>query len=158
MLAHLRDVLLIVQLLLVGSPLYSQNSQSTATPSVQTAADGTAVVTRIVPVPKTISPEAQEYLRKASPDSAARPTLQQRREAMEKWATAMGANSLKLYPANTTIDTIAGVPVRVITPVATAPENASKVLINLHGGGFRFDAGSLSESIPIANPSGWLSG
>jgi epsilon-lactone hydrolase len=149
-----RHILLFAQLLLLGSPIYSQVPQPTATPSVQIAADGTAVVTRIVPVPKTISQEAQEYLSKASPDSASRQTLQQRREAMEKWAAAMGAKSLKLYPANITSVTIAGVPVRVIAPATIAPENASKVLINLHGGGFRFDAGSLSESIPIANLSG----
>ncbi|MBV8224334.1 MAG: hypothetical protein JO232_03995 [Verrucomicrobia bacterium] len=138
----------------MGSPIYSQNSQPTATPSVQIAADGTVVVTRVVPVPKTMSQEAQEELRKTSPDSASRPTLQQRREAMEKWAAAMGAKSLQLNPAKTTTDTIAGVPVREITPATMPPENASKVLINLHGGGFRFDAGSLSESIPIANLAG----
>ena len=34
MLAHLRDILLVVQLLLVGPPLYSQDSEPTATPSV----------------------------------------------------------------------------------------------------------------------------
>jgi epsilon-lactone hydrolase len=154
MVPHLRHILVLLQLLLMGSPIYCQNSQPTATSSVQIAADGTAVVTRIVPVPKTISREAQEDLRKTSPDSASRQTLQQRREAMEKWAAEMGAKSLKLYPANTTTDTIAGVPVRVITPATMTLENASRILINLHGGGFRFDAGSLSESIPIANLSG----
>ena len=150
----LRHILLLAQLLLLGSPIYSENSQPAATPSAQITADGTAIVTRIVPVPKTISREAQEYLSKTSPDSASRQNLQQRREAMEKWAADMGAEALKLYPVNTATDTVAGVPVRVITPVTIAPGNASKVLINLHGGGFRFDAGSLSESIPIANLSG----
>jgi epsilon-lactone hydrolase len=154
MLPHFRRALLLIPWILLGSPIYSQNSQPTATPSVQTTADGTAIVTRMVPVPKTISREAQEYLRKTRLDSASRQTLQQRREAMETWAAEMGANSLKLYPAKTATDTIAGVPVRVITPVIVPPENVSKVLINLHGGGFRFDAGSLSESIPIANLSG----
>jgi monoterpene epsilon-lactone hydrolase len=150
----LRHILLLIQLLLMASPIYSQNSQPTASPSVQIGSDGTAIVTRMVPVPKTISAEAQEELRKTSAGSRSQPTLQQRREAMEKWAAEMGAKSVKLYPAKTTTDTIAGVPVRIITPVTIAPENASKLLINLHGGGFRFDAGSLSESIPIANLSG----
>jgi epsilon-lactone hydrolase len=145
----LRHILLLAQLLLLGSPLYSQNSQPTATPSVQTTADGTAIVTRIVPVPRTISREAQEYLRKTSPDSASRQTLQQRREAMETWAAEMGANSLKLYPAKTTTDTIAGVPVRVITPVTVPPENVSRVLIYLHGGGFRSDAEFFSQQLGI---------
>jgi acetyl esterase/lipase len=149
-----RHILLLAQFLLLGSPILSQNSQPTATPSAQITADGTAVVTRIVPVPKTISREAQEFLRKTRPDSPSRETLQQRREAMEKWAADMGAKSLQLYPVNTATDSVAGVPVRVITPATIAPGNAAKVLINLHGGGFRFDAGSLSESIPIANLSG----
>jgi epsilon-lactone hydrolase len=150
----LRPILLLIQLLLMASPIYSQNSQATPSPSVQIASDGTAIVTRLVPVPKAISAEAQEYLRNTGRDSASPQTLQQRRTAMETWAAEMGANSLKLYPAKTTSDTIAGVPVRVITPITVLPENVSKVLINLHGGGFRFDAGSLSESIPIANLSG----
>jgi acetyl esterase/lipase len=46
------------------------------------------------------------------------------------------------------------VPVRAITPLATAPEKRDRVLINLHGGGFNSDSGSLSETIPIANLSG----
>jgi epsilon-lactone hydrolase len=151
---HLRSRLLLVQLLLTASPIYSQNAQSAATPSVQIAADGTVTVTRVVPVPKTISPAAQEELKKSKAEPGSQTTGPQRREAMEQWAAEMGAKSLELYPAKTTTDTIAGVPVRVITPLTIAPENASKVLINLHGGGFRFDAGSLSESIPIANLSG----
>ena len=55
---------------------------------------------------------------------------------------------------NIAADTIAGVPVRVITPVAIAPEKRDRVFINLHGGGFNSDSGSLSETIPIANLSG----
>ena len=43
---------------------------------------------------------------------------------------------------------------RVITPLAIAPEKRDRVLINLHGGGFDSDSGSLSETIPIANLSG----
>ncbi|MBV8968344.1 MAG: alpha/beta hydrolase fold domain-containing protein, partial [Verrucomicrobia bacterium] len=34
------------------------------------------------------------------------------------------------------------------------PGKSSRVLINLHGGGFRVDSGSLSETIPIANLTG----
>jgi monoterpene epsilon-lactone hydrolase len=145
---------LLVALLLSASPAYSQNAQPAATPSVAIAADGTVTVTRVVPVPKTVSLAAQEELKDSKAASASQATLQQHREAMERWATEMGAETLKLYPANTKTDTIAGVPVRVITPLKIVSENASKVLINLHGGGFRFDAGSLSESVPIANLSG----
>jgi epsilon-lactone hydrolase len=51
-------------------------------------------------------------------------------------------------------DTIADVPVRVITPLTITPEKRNRVLINLHGGGFNSDSGSLSETIPIANLTG----
>lgn len=56
-----------------------------------------------------------------------------------------------MYPVNLAEDKIAGVPVRVITPL-TIPENKrDRVLINVHGGGFNSDSGSLTETIPIAN-------
>ncbi len=48
--------------------------------------------------------------------------------------------------------TIAGVPVRVFTPAGTPPSGA--VLLNLHGGGFVVDSGSLTENIPIAALTG----
>jgi epsilon-lactone hydrolase len=151
---NLSPLPLVVALLLPAWPVYCENAQTAATPSVAVAIDGTVTVTRVVPVPKTISPAAQEELKNSKAASGSPATFQQRREAMEKWATEMGAEALKLYPANTKTDTIAGVPVRLISPITVAPENVTKILINLHGGGFRFDAGSLSESVPIANLSG----
>lgn len=46
---------------------------------------------------------------------------------------------------------IAGVPVKIVTPL-TIPENRrDRVLLNVHGGGFNADSGSLTETIPIAN-------
>jgi hypothetical protein len=39
----------------------------------------------------------------------------------------------------------------IITPLAMPEENRGRVLINLHGGGFVSDSGSLIEGIPIAN-------
>ena len=41
--------------------------------------DGTAVVTRVVPVPKTISPEAQAMLARVVSDAASHPTMAQQR-------------------------------------------------------------------------------
>jgi acetyl esterase/lipase len=48
---------------------------------------------------------------------------------------------------------LGGVPVTVVTPAAgVAPDNAARVLINVHGGAFMWGAGSgaLVEAIPIA--------
>ena len=47
-------------------------------------------------------------------------------------------------------DKIAGVPVRIVTPDGMPDGNRDKVLLNLHGGGFDSDSGSLTETIPIA--------
>jgi acetyl esterase/lipase len=66
----------------------------------------------------------------------------------------MGELSKSMYPVNLSTSTIAGVPVRIVTPLAIAEKNKDRVLINLHGGGFNSDSGSLSETIPIANLTG----
>lgn len=118
------------------------------------AADGTAYVTRIVPVPSTISPEARKVLARVESDAAVQQTLEQRRAGTDKWQAGVGEASKKLYPVNIASDTIAGVPVRVVTPLTIEPKKRDRVLINLHGGGFNSDSGSLSETIPIANLTG----
>jgi monoterpene epsilon-lactone hydrolase len=130
------------------------NSDPSPTPSVVIAPNGTVQVTRVVPVPSTISLEAQGMLAKIKPAPQSHQPLQEHRADTDKWQAEMGEKSLKLYPAKLTNDVIAGVQVRVVTPSTTAPEKAARVLINLHGGGFRVDAGSLSETIPMANLTG----
>ena len=52
---------------------------------------------------------------------------------------------------NISSSTIAGVPVHIVTPLTTPSDKADRVLINLHGGGFTADSGSLIESVPIAS-------
>jgi epsilon-lactone hydrolase len=113
--------------------------------------DGTAYVTRVVPVPSTISPEAQKMLSRVVSDAAVPQTLALRRTGTDRWQAGAGEASKKLYPVNVASDTIAGVPVRVVTPLKAAAGKSNRVLINLHGGGFNSDSGSLTESIPIAN-------
>lgn len=114
-------------------------------------ADGTAHVTRVVPVPKTISPEAQKVLARQVSGVAKPETLAERREKTNKWQAGAGAKSRELYPANVKEDKISGVPVRVITPLTIPAAKQNRVLINVHGGGFNSDSGSLTETIPIAN-------
>ena len=116
--------------------------------------DGTAYVTRVVPVPDTVSPEARQMLARVVSDTAVPQTLEQRRAGTDKWQAGAGEASKKLYPANVTSDTIAGVPVRIVTPLNIATDKRDRVLINLHGGGFNSDSGSLTETIPIANLTG----
>lgn len=137
-----------VSLMAMGATAQEQKDSSTI------AADGTAYVTRVVPVPKTISPEAQAWLAKVVSDASVPQTLEQRRKGTDTWQAGAGEVSKKLYPADVSESTIAGVPVRVVTPLTIAPGKANRVLINLHGGGFDSDSGSLTETIPIANLTG----
>lgn len=150
-----------LRFIFVGVPfalcrLLAQQSSSEIpqTDSSKIGPDGTAYVTRVVPVPTTISPEAQKVLARVVSDAVVPQTLEQRRSGTDRWQAGAGEASKKLYPANVATDTIAGVPVRIIMPLSTAPEKRDRVLINLHGGGFDSDSGSLTETIPIANLTG----
>ena len=119
------------------------------------APDGTAYVTRVMPVPQTVSPEAQKMLGRVVSDVAGpAATVQQDRAGVDKWQAGAGVVSEKMYPVTVTAATIAGVPVRVVMPLTMDAGKLDRVLINLHGGGFRVDSGSLTESVPIANLTG----
>lgn len=113
--------------------------------------DGTAYVTRVVPVPKSVSPEAQQWLAMPSSDKYTPETLEQRRSGTDKWQAGAGAAFRRLYPVDVKPGTIAGVPVREITPPDVTREHRNWVLINLHGGGFNVDSGSLTETVPVAS-------
>ena len=113
-------------------------------------AQGTAHVTRVVPVPQDLSPQAQESISRQVPDEAPPQSLADRRASQDAGQQRRKAEWSKLCP-NTSVDTtVAGVPVHIVTPEGMPAENNDKVLINLHGGSFNADSGSYSESIPIA--------
>ena len=112
--------------------------------------DGKAHISRVVPTPRTVSPEAQHMLARPVPDVIARKTLQQRRTETDAWQNRTGDAFRAIYPVTIQQSTIAGVPVRVITPPAIPEAKKNRVLINLHGGGFNSDSGSYTESVPVA--------
>jgi len=112
---------------------------------------GTAHVTRIVPVPDTLSPEAQKEVAAGMPDTSNPESLAQRRAMASDWQAKGGEQMRKIYPVNMVEDKIAGVPVRVVTPLTLPADKKDRVLINLHGGGFNADWGSTIETIPVAN-------
>ena len=113
-------------------------------------AQGTAHVTRVVPIPASLSPEAQQLLSRAEPDQGPPEPLAQRRSRTDAWALTAAAAWSKLCPNQLVEDKIAGVPVRIVTPDGMPEANRDKVLLNLHGGGFNSDSGSYTETIPIA--------
>jgi monoterpene epsilon-lactone hydrolase len=113
--------------------------------------NGTAHVARIIPVPSTISPEAQKWLDSLAHQKYGPETLAERRAGTDQWRTAASAEARKLFPVNVEEEIIGGVRTDVITPLETPETNRTRVLINLHGGGFNSDSGSLIEGVPIAN-------
>jgi acetyl esterase/lipase len=114
-------------------------------------AQGTAHVTRVVPVPQTISTQAQLVLGRSVPDQAPPQSLAERRSGTDAYTARARAAWTRLCPNQFVEDKIAGVPVHIITPEAMPEANRDKVLLNLHGGGFNSDSGSFTESIPIAS-------
>jgi monoterpene epsilon-lactone hydrolase len=114
-------------------------------------AQGTAHITRVIPVPETVSPEAQKVLARQRSDEAKPETLEQRRMGTDAWQARAGKLSESLYPVKVEQQKIAGVPVLVVSPLEIPAAKRDRVLINLHGGGFNSDSGSLTETVPIAN-------
>ncbi len=134
-------------------PSAAQSVPSAPQDSATFDSDGTAHIVRVVPVPSTISPEAQKFLsalaqvpRRSTPE-----TLAERRTHTDAWRAKDSAEARKIYPVNIEESTIAGVRTDIITPLAGAEANRKRVLINLHGGGFNSDSGSLIEGVPISN-------
>ena len=113
--------------------------------------DGTAHVTRVVPVPETISPEAQKFISRPISSTAGSGGLAERRKGTDEFRIGRAAEARRLYPVNIEEQTTGGVRCDVITPLKIPENKRDRVLINVHGGGFVTDSGSLVEGIPIAN-------
>ena len=130
------------------------SAQSTSTAQKDSATfdpDGTAHITRVVPMPPTVSPEAQTWLESLNHSTPGPESLAERRTRTDAWRAKDSAEAKKFYPVNIEETTTAGVRTDIITPLSMPAENRSRVLINLHGGGFNSDSGSLIEGVPIAN-------
>jgi acetyl esterase/lipase len=139
-----------VVLVLIQS-LAAQSNPAAPKDSATFDPDGTAHITRVVPMPLTISPEAQKWLASLNEKKSGPETLAERRARTDIWRAQDSAEARKLYPANVEEANIGGVRTDVITPLMTPEANRGRVLINLHGGGFNFDSGSLIEGVPISN-------
>ena len=113
--------------------------------------DGTAHITRVVPMPSSISPEAQKWLASLTQSTPGPESLAERRKRTDEWRVRQSAEARRLFPVNVEETTIAGVRADILTPLITPEGNRNRVLINLHGGGFNSDSGSLIEGVPIAN-------
>lgn len=112
--------------------------------------NGTAHVTRVVPVPGTISPQAQRFISRPGPSGPPPPLARQRADT-DAFRIGRAAEARKLFPVNVEGKTIGGVRCDVITPLNMPAAKRHRALINVHGGGFVTDSGSLVEGVPIAH-------
>jgi acetyl esterase/lipase len=107
------------------------------------------------PFPETVSSEARAVLAAlagAGPTDQL-PDMALARQTAEMVQAQIGAEQLKAHAVAVTDAVVAGVRVRRIARREGEVDRA-KVLMNLHGGGFATDSGSLTENIPIAALSG----
>ena len=131
-------------------PAPTTEAQAPKTDTSYIDADGTAHVTRIVPVPESLSIQSQHFLRRAEPDQGPPESLAARRKGTDAYTARARVVWTQVCPNQLVDDKIAGVPVHIVTPEGMPDSNKDKVLLNLHGGGFNSDSGSYTESIPIA--------
>lgn len=104
------------------------------------------------PAPQTLSPEGRAMVEMMgkTPLPDPWPPVAAQRQFADSVQAQLGAALEKRYGVNIQASSIAGVPVRIVYPKGMSALGQGPVLMNLHGGGFYLDSGSLSEPIPIA--------
>lgn len=105
--------------------------------------------------PDTLSAEARAHLSALAAAGVDQATfdMPKMRAFAEQVQALVGAEQRKTHDVSIADGALAGVPIRRIAP-ASGSVDRRKVLMNLHGGGFATDSGSLTENIPIAALSG----
>lgn len=106
----------------------------------------------VPPAPDTVSPAAREALQDL-PDATGPEDLRAHRAMCADLQRGLGGNQMQRHGVQMEESTIAGVPVRIYVPPAR-PNRPDGVLLNLHGGGFIVDAGSMTENVPVAAYTG----
>lgn len=140
-----------ILVIVLTASVAAQSTPSAQKDSATFDADGTAHITREIPMPATISAEAQSWLASLTHNTPGAETLAERRARTDVWRAQDSAEARKFYPVSVEESTMAGVRTDIITPLSMPEANRTRVLINLHGGGFNSDSGSLIEGVPIAN-------
>lgn len=129
------------------TPIRNEKSQPAATVRLERAE---------IPFSKLASVEARETLASlitAAPGPDFQKDIEAARRFYGKFNDELLAEMRERYKFKASRESIAGVPVDVVTPAEPVPaRNRDRVLINLHGGAFMWGAGSgaLVEAVPIA--------
>src|ERR1700719_2583919 len=146
----MKTLLCSVSILLFAACAWAQTSAAPNPDSATFDPDGTAHIVRVVPLPSTVSPEAQKWLKEIEHEGPQSKDLAEIRAGTDAWRKRDSAEALRLYPVRIEEKIVAGVRTDIITPLDMPDANKNRALINLHGGGFISDSGSLIEGIPIA--------
>ncbi|MDE0878600.1 MAG: alpha/beta hydrolase fold domain-containing protein, partial [Sphingomonas bacterium] len=96
----------------------------------------------------TLSPAARAGLAADAARPRVGPDVTDRRHRADAIQQDIGRRQIVRYRVTMAEATIAGVPIRIFTP--TGPVGDDAILLNLHGGGFMVDSGSITENVPIA--------
>ena len=104
------------------------------------------------PLPDTVSAQAKAGLAADAARPAAGPAMAERRARADAIQQEIGARQRARYGVTMREGVIAGVPVREFVPRQSPRDDA--VLLNLHGGGFVVDSGSITENVPVAALTG----
>lgn len=124
-----------------------------------TITDGVVDLGKVkLPVPTTVSDEAQEFLRSNpwgdTPDTDTHVPMWELRGAMAAAFQMLDQFALSIWPCDVEETQIAGVRCHRVRKQDAPQALRSKVMINLHGGGFVVGSGALGEAIPIAGETG----
>jgi epsilon-lactone hydrolase len=119
-------------------------------------ADGSLVLDkRVIPIPATVSPQAQTVM--ATPfglPSRSRPgsvaEWKSYIASVEILMKRLEAQACSLYPMKVERSTLAGTRIISLEPPDIPAENAAKMLINMHGGAFILGADNALEALSIA--------
>src|SRR5690242_2186465 len=114
-------------------PAVAQTIDSPNPDSATFDPDGTAHITRVVPMPATVSPEARQWLKEIEHEGPQSKDLAEIRKGTDEWRKRDSAEALRLYPVKVEEKNIAGVQTDIITPIDAADASKNRVLINLHG-------------------------
>jgi len=134
------------------------SSATPPAPVVSVAADGAVTIpSETVPVSALLSPEAKAYVAQHLKDMQD-PAATYAEKGIPRFMLPYLAKQKAMFAVEQQDTKIDGVHVVVFSPQqGIATENAKRVLINLHGGGFSgcWPGCSLLESIPIASVGGF---
>ena len=136
-----------------NASLYAQTATPPPGPQTDTSVvdnEGTAHITRVVPLPSTLSPEERASYSKPGNDAAnMEPDVLKRRAATQAWQNRAGQQAEAVYPVKITESIMAGVPVHLVDPLP----NATPGPVSGPGVGKPFNFSAIPGGPPFCGPA-----